>query len=125
VQVRKVCGTQLICGRWATYSILNRVSEKVKLEMNQSLKIGIIGDFDQSRLSQLKTDESVDHVSIELSIAIDAVWLPTKSLERQTVTSKLRDFHAIWAGPGDYENPDGVIKAIRFCREQQWPFIGT
>ncbi len=97
----------------------------MKLEMNKSLKIGIIGDFDQSRPSQLKTDEAIDHVSIELSIAIDAVWLPTKSLERQTVTSKLRDFHALWAGPGDYENPDGVIKAIRFCREQQWPFIGT
>ncbi len=93
--------------------------------MNQSLKIGIVGDFDQSRRSQLKTDEAIDHVSIELSIAIDAVWLPTKSLERQTVTSSLRDFHAIWAGPGDYENPDGVIKVIKFCRERQWPFIGT
>ena len=93
--------------------------------MNQSLKIGIVGDFEQSRPSQLKTVEAIDHVSIELSIAIDAVWLPTKSLERQTVTSKLRDFHAIWAGPGDYENPNGVINAIRFCREQHWPFIGT
>ena len=93
--------------------------------MNQSLKIGIIGDFVKGRSSQLKTDEALDHVSKRLSIAIDTVWLPTKSLEGQTGTSKLRDFHAIWAGPGDYENPDGVIKAIRFCREQQWPFIGT
>ena len=93
--------------------------------MNQSLKIGIIGDFDQSRPSQLKADEAIDHVSTELSISIDAVWLPTKSLERQTVTSKLQNFHAIWAGPGDYENPVGVIEAIRFCREKQWPFIGT
>ena len=93
--------------------------------MNQSLKIGIVGDFDRSRPSQLKTDEAIDHVANEMSIAVDAVWLPTKPLGRQTVTSELRDFHAIWAGPGDYENPDGVIKAIRFCREQQWPFIGT
>ena len=74
----------------------------MKLEMKQSLKIGIIGDFDQNRPSQLKTDEAIDHVSTELSIAIDTVWMPTKSLERQTVTSKLRDFHAIWAGPGDW-----------------------
>jgi CTP synthase (UTP-ammonia lyase) len=97
----------------------------VEIEMNQSLKIRIVGDFDQSRPSQLKTIEAIDHVSTELPIAIDTVWLPTKSLERQTVTSKLRDFHAIWAGPGDYENPEGVIKAIRYCREKQWPFIGT
>ena len=93
--------------------------------MKQSLKIGIIGDFDHNRPSQLKTNEAIDHVSIELPVAIDTVWLPTQSLERQTVTSKLRDFHAIWAGPGDYENPAEVIKAIRYCREHQWPFIGT
>lgn len=94
-------------------------------KMNHSLKIGIIGDFDKSRLSQLKTDEALVHVSKILSIAINAVWLPTKSFEKQTVATTLRGFHAIWAGPGDYENPDDVIKAIRFCREQQWPFMGT
>lgn len=97
----------------------------MKFDMKRSLKIGIIGDFDHNRPSQLKTNEAIDHVSIELPVAIDTVWLPTQSLERQTVTSKLRDFHAIWAGPGDYENPAGVIKAIRYCREHQWPFIGT
>ena len=53
-----------------------------EIEMNQSLKIGIIGDFDQNRPSQLKTDEAIDHVSADLRIAIDAVWLPTKSLEK-------------------------------------------
>lgn len=93
--------------------------------MNPSLKIGIVGDFDQGRPSQLKTNEALDHASNELSASIDVVWLPTKSLENQNVTTKLRNFHAIWAAPGDYENPDGAIKAIRFCREQLWPFLGT
>ena len=93
--------------------------------MNPSLKIGIIGDFDKSRLSQLKTDEALVHVSKILSLAIEAVWLPTKSFEKQTMATTLRTFHGLWAGPGDYENPNGVINAIRFCREQQWPFFGT
>jgi len=50
----------------------------VKLEMDKSLKIGIIGDFDQSRPSQLKTDEAIGHVSTELSITIETInisWL--------------------------------------------------
>ena len=34
--------------------------------MNQSLKIGIVGDFDRSRPSQLKIDEAIDHVSMQL-----------------------------------------------------------
>jgi CTP synthase (UTP-ammonia lyase) len=93
--------------------------------MSQSLKIGIVGDFDKNRISPIKTDETLIHVSKMLSVAIDAVWLPTKSFEEQTAAAKLRKFHAIWAGPGDYENPNGVITAIRFCREQLWPFIGT
>ena len=87
--------------------------------MNQSLKIGIIGDFDQGRPSQLKTDEALDHVSNELSIDIDAAWLPTKSLEKQTVITMLREFHALWAGPGDYEKyrndlSDGNLKITGF-----------
>ena len=93
--------------------------------MNQSLKIGIIGDFEKGRLSQLKTEEALDHVSRQHSIDIKTVWVPTKTLVGKTVASRLRDFHAIWAGPGDYVNSDGAIEGIRFCREQQWPFLGT
>ena len=58
--------------------------------MTQTLKIGIIGDFDKGRPSQVRTDEALNHVSKKLSIAIDAVWLPTKSLKKQTVNTKLR-----------------------------------
>ncbi|MFC1886712.1 hypothetical protein ACFLZM_06625 [Thermodesulfobacteriota bacterium] len=93
--------------------------------MKESLKIGIIGDFDQGRQSQTKTSEALDHVSNKLAISIDAVCLPTTSLGNQAIDSVLKEFHALWAGPGDYANPAGAIDAIKFCREQQWPFIGT
>ena len=93
--------------------------------MNESLKIGIIGDFDHSRRSQTKTNEALDHVSKKMSISIDTAWLPTNSLENQAVCADLMIFHALWAGPGDYINSTGALNAIKFCREQQWPFIGT
>ena len=93
--------------------------------MTRALKIGIIGDFDKSRPSQTRIGEALDHASKELSVSVDIIWLPTKSLDMQTAVTTLLDFHALWAGPGVYENPEGAIRAIKFCRERQWPFIGT
>ena len=92
--------------------------------MNESCKIGIFGDFDISRFSQMKTNEALEHASKELSVSIDSVWLPTKSLGNHN-RAKFMDFHGFWAGPGDYLNPDGALQAIKFCREQQLPFLGT
>jgi CTP synthase (UTP-ammonia lyase) len=89
------------------------------------LKIGIIGDFDVSRPSQVKTGESLDHVSRDLSVDIDTVWLPTAVKGKRTITEKLSDMDAVWAGPGDYENSEAAILAIKYCREGHKPFFAT
>ena len=38
----------------------------------------------------------------------------------------LNQFHGLWAAPGaPYQNMDGALKAIRWAREQSWPFFAT
>ena len=91
--------------------------------MDKSIKIGIIGDA--SHVPQIKTDEALNHASNRLSIKTDPVRIPTASLNSETVKSKIMQFNGIWAGPGDYENPKGVIAAVRYCREEGIPFLGT
>ena len=93
--------------------------------MDTFIKIGIIGDFDVSRTSQVKTGESLVHVSRELSIDIDMVWLPTAVKGNRTITERLSDMDAVWAGPGDYEDPRVAILAIKNCREGHKPFFAT
>ena len=93
--------------------------------MNTIIQIGIIGDFDSSRESQIKTNESLTHASEKLSIKSEFKWIPTKSLSTATYESKIASFDAIWAGPGDYDNPRGVIDVIQYCREKGMPFFGT
>ena len=93
--------------------------------MGNLLKIGIIGDYDVNRISQDRTGESLIHTSRELSIDIEAEWLPTASLGNRTITEKMSDTDAVWAGPGDYEDPDAAILAIKHCRERQKPFFAT
>jgi hypothetical protein len=58
--------------------------------MGNLLKIGIIDDFDASRLSRVKTGESLVHTSRELSIDIEAEWLPTAFLGNRTIADCLK-----------------------------------
>jgi CTP synthase (UTP-ammonia lyase) len=38
----------------------------------------------------------------------------------------LNQFHGLWAAPGGpYRSMDGVLSAIRWAREQDWPYFAT
>jgi CTP synthase (UTP-ammonia lyase) len=93
--------------------------------MGHLFKIGIIGDYDVNRPSQARTGESLVHASKELSVDIEAVWLPTASMGNPAMAEKLPDMDAVWAGPGDYESSDAAVLAIKYCRERQKPFFAT
>jgi len=92
--------------------------------MNKTLRIGIIGDFDSSRDPQIKTNEALNHAAKQLSVAIDAVWLPTNFVGNMK-DADFKKFHGFWAGPGDYANPAAALQTIKRCRQLQWPFFGT
>jgi len=94
--------------------------------MNQSLRIGIIGDFDPIRSSHNATNEALNHTAKALSVILDLVWLPTQLLEEESSEMRLKSFDGLWCSPGSpYKSMRGALKSIRFSREQGWPFIGT
>jgi CTP synthase (UTP-ammonia lyase) len=99
--------------------------------MNRPLRIGIIGDFKGSNPSHLATNEAIQHAASMLSLAVECSWLPTPSLDcapsgadgKQTL---LTQFDGLWCSPGSpYQSMAGALKAIRFAREHDKPFIGT
>jgi CTP synthase (UTP-ammonia lyase) len=94
--------------------------------MNQALRIGIIGDFDPNRRYHTATTEALRHAANALSVTLDVVWLPTQKLENEFSEMELKRFDALWCAPGSpYNSMSGALEAIRFAREQGWPFIGT
>ncbi len=94
--------------------------------MTTNFKIGIISDLDDQRASQLMTDTALLHTAEHFSIEIQQTWLTTTKLAGlDFMDNALKDFHGIWAGPGDYEHPEAAIEAIRYCREKGKPFFGT
>lgn len=93
--------------------------------MRHSQKIGIIGDFNPNNRSHVATNEALSHAATEAGTAIEVQWIPTPSLEEHT-EQRLRPFQALWCSPGSpYQSMAGALRAIRFAREQNKPFLGT
>ena len=92
--------------------------------MKQSVKIGIIGDFNPDYPSHIATNEAINHAGNALEISVEVQWLPTPAIENQTAT--LEQFDALWCSPGSpYQSMEGALQAIRFAREHDYPFLGT
>ena len=89
-----------------------------------TIRIGIIGDYD-ARPSHLATEEAISHCALCLSLCVESVWLPTKSLLGKT-DDLLSGFSALFCAPGSpYESFEGATNAIRYAREHRIPFLGT
>jgi CTP synthase (UTP-ammonia lyase) len=99
--------------------------------MNDLIKIGIIGDYDEKKPSHLATNEAIRHCAAQLSMKVEIIWLPTKSLEDGIYggdgkTMEPEAFDGFFCSPGSpYASYTGAIKGIRFAREHDYPFIGT
>jgi CTP synthase (UTP-ammonia lyase) len=94
--------------------------------MNQTLRIGIIGDFKPNFRPHPATNEAIHHAAKALSLAVEISWLPTPVLNQENGEKILEQYDALWCGPGSpYESMDGALRSIRFARERNWPFVGT
>jgi CTP synthase (UTP-ammonia lyase) len=91
--------------------------------LNQSLRVGTIGDLSPNHQSRIAADNALHHAARVLAVTVEPTWLPTQSLDREF--GKLKQFDALCAPGGLYNSVSGGLKAIRFAREEGWPFIGT
>lgn len=92
--------------------------------MKNQMAIGIVGDFDKNRISQVKTNQCIEDIAAILDISIAKQWVPTDVIDRESV-KELDTYDGLWAAPGDYSNPSGAILAIQYARENNIPFLGT
>jgi CTP synthase (UTP-ammonia lyase) len=87
--------------------------------------IGVIGDFDPSFAPHVATGAALQHAAAGLGARVDVRWLGTAQLELLSL-EELANQDALWCAPGSpYRSLDGALRAIRFAREADWPFIGT
>lgn len=89
------------------------------------LKLAMIGNFNEKKLSNKATIAALQHSAAYLSMEIQIDWLPAKDLEGNGYQNNC-PYDAFWCIP---ESPSGsfagIMNAIRFARENNYPYIGT
>ena len=91
-----------------------------------SVRIGILGDFNSEFPSHHATNDALQHAARKLDLAVESEWVPTPSLTADDAPNKLETFDGLWASPGSpYKSFDGMLKGIEFARVRDWPFLGT
>jgi len=94
--------------------------------VSDTVRIGIIGDFNTEFRSHHATNDAIQHAAAKLKLKVESEWLPTPSLVAPEARKVLENFDGLWASPGSpYKSMDGMLKGIEFARTRDWPFLGT
>jgi CTP synthase (UTP-ammonia lyase) len=91
-----------------------------------TVRIGILGDFNSNFRSHHATSDSLQHAAAKLDFELYSEWIPTPSLLEPDAHKKLESFDGLWAAPGSpFKSAEGMLKGIEFARSRDWPFLGT
>lgn len=110
---------------WDAMSAMGRTEVGRLRRMSRPISIGVIGDFNPEFPPHVATNAALEHAAAALGVQVEVDWLDTAELDDLDV-AELAAYDALWGAPGSpYRSLDGALRAIRFARESDWPFIGT
>jgi CTP synthase (UTP-ammonia lyase) len=88
-----------------------------------AIRIALIGDYDPQVTAHQAIPIALGMAAEHSGQGIQFQWLAT---DRINAATPLNDFDGFWCVPASpYRDMDGALRAIRFAREQQRPFLGT
>lgn len=83
-----------------------------------------IGDYELTD-SYISVNQALEHAGASMDAKIDISWIDSRRLEQSQVEDVLREFDGlIVPGAFGHGGAEGVIKAIRYARENEVPFLG-
>jgi CTP synthase (UTP-ammonia lyase) len=92
----------------------------------QLVTLAIVADRDPEKESHRATDAALQHAAAALGVSLTAEWIATEAVEPGSAAGLLAPYDAVLLGPGaPYRSGDGAFAAVRFAREQGWPFFST
>ncbi|WP_416740075.1 CTP synthase [Pseudomonas sp. NFX71] len=90
---------------------------------NSVIRIALIGDYDPQVTAHQAIPVALGMAAEHAGLDVQFQWLATDRIDNDT---PLEDFDGFWCVPASpYRNEGGALRAIRFAREQQRPFLGT
>jgi CTP synthase (UTP-ammonia lyase) len=88
-----------------------------------AVSIALIGDYDPQVTAHQAIPVALGLVAEHFGQTLQLEWLATDQIHADT---PLQHFDGFWCVPASpYKSEAGALRAIRFAREQQRPFLGT
>jgi len=92
-------------------------------ETNETVRIGLVGNYNESVPAHRAIPRALEMAGKDRHQQLEWEWLPTEQISGP---ERLRKFDGLWCVPASpYRSMDGALRAIRWAREQQLPFLGT
>ena len=88
-----------------------------------AISVALIGDYDPQVTAHQAIPVALALVAEQLDRQVQFEWLATDQIHADTPLNKFDGFWCVPASP--YKSEQGALRAIRFAREQQRPFLGT
>jgi CTP synthase (UTP-ammonia lyase) len=88
-----------------------------------AIRIALIGDYDPHVTAHQAIPLALGMAAEQSGLDVQFQWLATDQIHADTPLDRFDGFWCVPASP--YRNMDGALRAIRFTREQQRPFLGT
>ena len=86
------------------------------------MKIALLGDHDETVTAHRAIPKAIDLAANFLSVKVELDWIRSNEVQ----LADLQNFDALWCVPlSPYENPDAIIAAIGYARENNVAFLGT
>jgi len=88
-----------------------------------AIHIALIGDYDPHVTAHQAIPLALGMAAEQSGLDVQFQWLATDQIHVDTPLDRFDGFWCVPASP--YRDMDGALRAIRFAREQQRPFLGT
>ena len=113
-------GTTCDITEWT--ALVHKIKEAIN---NDTINIAIVGKYVKLHDAYISVAESLRHAGYAEGVNINILWIDSEEITRDNVADKLKDCKGIVV-PGGFGNRgvEGKIEAVRYCRENNLPFLG-
>ena len=90
----------------------------------QKHRVALLGDYNPEVTAHRAIPIALELAGKQLAVPVEPVWI--HSTELRDPEKDLAGFHGLWVVPASpYADTENVLAAIRFAREQKFPFLGS
>jgi CTP synthase len=101
-----------------------RLVDTIK-QPKQQVRIGLVGKYVQLKDAYISVAEALRHAALAQNIDLDIQYVSSEELEREDAHTLLGDVQGVVVPGGfGYRGVEGKIKAARYAREHNVPYLG-